>query len=270
MKSSIVQKEIWDKTWGEMLGVGTFPEIKPYNIQWHKLLIDEITGKVNFSAYKRMLECGCGDGIFGLEFANRFPFLQLYLSDLSSAALRYSKALFRQCIKKRPEENFKKIRTKYKIEDMFNLNYANNFFDFVINGGSLEHYKDSEIDLLLKEMLRVLKPTGFLVVVVPNMKNFDLTIKRVKLFLRDHTFGLLFKDMLDYGGNDERNITYRKFKILTEKNKNIMSVQYIKHPIAYPGFMPRAMVNSRIANFLEKLLVRLGFNWANIFVINKA
>lgn len=269
MKSSTIQRDIWDRTWKEMLEIGTFPETEFYDIQWHKFLIDEISERVNFSEYKRMLECGCGNGIFGLEFANQFPFLQLYLSDLSPAALKYSKALLKQCIKKRPEENFKRLSIKYKIEDMFNLSYKDNFFNFVVNGGSLEHYSDKKINLLLNEMLRVLKPTGVLVIVVPNIRNFDLTIKRIKLFIRDNAYGLLLKDMLDYGGNDERNITFAKFKTLTEKNKNIKSIQYVKHPIAYPGFIPRTMVNSKIAILFERLLIQLGFNWANIFIIKK-
>lgn len=268
MKSSIVQRDIWDRTWKEMLQIGTFPEAEPYDIQWHKFLIDEVSKKVDFSNYKRTLECGCGNGIFGLEFANRFPYLQLYLSDLSLTALKYNRALLQQCIKKRPEENFKRLSIKYKIEDMFNLSNKNNFFDFVINGGSLEHYSDKEINLLLNEMLRVLKPTGVLVIVVPNIKNFDLTLKRLKLFIRNHSLGLLLKHMMNYGGNDERDITYTKFKAITKNNKYIKSIQYAKHPVAYPGFVPRT--DFRIASLFEKLLVQLGLNWANIFIIKKA
>lgn len=269
MKSSIIQRDLWDKTWKQMLDIGKFPEAKPYDIQWHKFLIDEITKTVDFFNYKRMLECGCGNGIFGIEFANRFPHLKLYLSDLSPAALKYSRALLQQCIKKRPKENFKKLEIRYGIEDMFNLKYRNDFFDFVVNGGSLEHYSDKEINLLLNEMLRVVKPTGIVAIAVPNIKNFDLRLKKIKLFIRNHFHGLFFRNMIDYGGNDERDITYTKFKTLTSKNKNINSIQYIRHPIAYPSFIPRVKTNSGISAMFEKLLVRLGFNWANIFIIKK-
>lgn len=270
MKSSTIQRDIWDRTWKEMLEIGTFPETEFYDIQWHKFLIDEISERVNFSEYKRMLECGCGNGIFGLEFANQFPFLQLYLSDLSPAALKYSKALLNQCIKKRPKENFNKLEIRYGIEDMFNLKHRNDFFDFVVNGGSLEHYSDKEINVLLNEMLRVVKPTGVVVIAVPNIKNFDLRLKKIKLFIRNYFHGLFLKNMIDYGGNDERDITYTKLKALTSRNKNIRSIQYVKHPIAYPSFIPRTMVNSKIAILFERLLIQMGFNWANIFIIKKS
>lgn len=269
MKSSIIQRDIWDKTWKEMLKIGTFPEAEFYDIQWHKFLIDEVAKRVDFLNFEKMLECGCGNGIFGLEFANRFPHLRLYLSDLSETALKYNRALLKQCIKKRQKENFKKLSIEYKIEDMFNLRHKDNFFDFVINGGTLEHYNDKEINLLFNEMLRVLKPTGTLVVVVPNIRNFDLTLKRIKLFIRNHSYGLFLKNMIDYGGNDERDITYTKFKNITENNTNIRSIKYVKHSIAYPGFVPRAKANSNIAGLFEKLLVNLGYNWANIFLIKK-
>lgn len=268
-KSTAKQIKVWDKTWNEMLEKDTFPEMSNYQRQWHKNLIKAVTQNINLNNAKSMLECGCGNGIFGLEFANKFPKMVLYLSDLSKAALKYNKLLLNEFIRKNPKENFGKFYVKYNIDDMFKMKYKKGFFDFVINGGALEHYSDKEISLLVKEMLRVTKSSGTVVVVVPNIKNFDLILKKIKLFIRNNSRGLFLRTMIDYGGNDERDITFNKFEKIVGENREMESVNYVKHPIALPRFIPRPTSNSHLMIVLEKILVNLGFNWANIFVIKK-
>ncbi|KKQ77157.1 MAG: hypothetical protein UT00_C0019G0006 [Parcubacteria group bacterium GW2011_GWA1_38_7] len=268
-KSTAKQVKVWDKTWNEMLEKGTFPEMSSYQRQWHKNLIKVVAQNINLNNAKSMLECGCGNGIFGLEFANRFPKMALYLSDLSEAALKYNKLLLNEFIRKNPKENFGTFYVNHNIDDMFKMKYKNGFFDVVINGGTLEHYGNKEISLLIKEMLRVTKSSGTVVVAVPNIKNFDLIFKKIKLFIRNNSRGLFLRTMIDYGGNDERDITFNKFKKIVGKNEEIESVTYIKHPLALPRFIPRSTSNNHLMILLEKILVNLGFNWANIFLIKK-
>lgn len=268
-KSTEYQIKVWGRTWKEMISKNKFPEITSYQRQWHSKLIDSVTKETDMDKMRVMLECGCGNGIFGLEFANRLPKLNLCLSDLSESALKYSKLLRDKLIIKYPTENFDRLSIKYSINNMFKLKFKNNIFDFVINGGTIEHYNDKEIKLLVEEMLRVTNSSGVIVVVVPNIKNIDLTLKRIKLFIRNNSFGLLLKHMIDYGGNDERNITFNVFKKATKDIKKIESIIYAKHPIAFPRFIHQSILNKSLMLKLEQLLANLGLNWANIFIIKK-
>lgn len=150
---------------------------------------------------------------------------------------------------------------------MFKLQHDSGTFDFVINGGTLEHYSDKDIYLLIVEMLRVLLPEGTLVVVVPNLRNFDINIHKMKLKIKKITRNKLFKEMSFYGAGDERKITFRKLFNIIKDIKEVKNLKYIPHTIAIPKFIPRS--RGFIFRGVESIFVKLGFNWANIFIINK-
>jgi ubiquinone/menaquinone biosynthesis C-methylase UbiE len=266
--SRSIQKTVWDQTWKDLIAKKDFFENSSYQRTWHSFLINIISSKVSFKKVTNALEVGCGDGIFGLEIANRYPNINLYLSDISSYAINYSKKLLENCKEVRKSENYLNIHPIYIVEDMFSLKHADNFFDFVINGGSLEHYSDNEIQLLVTEMLRVTNKGGYVTIAVPNLLNIDLLIVRLKRAIRSLTNNIIFKDMMIYGGLDERQITKKHLYKLIINNPDIQNIYFAKHPIAYPSFISRS--NNKIYLFVESILSKLGLNWARIFIIRKS
>lgn len=266
INSSNFQCRVWGNTWESLIKNQEFPELDEYIVNWDKALISEVCKRVDFTTGKTLLECGCGNGIFGLEIANNFPHLKVTFSDISPKAIKYCQQLLRHCCKIRPMENFRQISPEYRLENMFELNYADNSFDYLINGGTIEHYDDNQCRQLILEMYRVLKPNGWMVIVVPNLRNFEIIIYKVKLFLKKMSKGKLFGNMFLFGASDEKNVTASRFKKLITSNIR-QSTYFHRLPIAYPSWIERR--DSRWFSASEKILVLLGFYWANIYLIKK-
>ena len=105
----------------------------------------------------KILEPGCGSGLATAMLAQRGNDVTLF--DLSYNALKKALSVFEEL----------SLDCKFVLGDLFHLPFQNNQFDLVFNQGVMEHFKLAGLDpsLGLKEMLRVLKKNGTLVILVP-------------------------------------------------------------------------------------------------------
>ena len=60
------------------------------------------------------------------------------------------------------------IQDEFIVGDMFSMPLSDDMVDIAFNSGVLEHYDQEHIVLALKEMSRVTKPGGYLVIGIPN------------------------------------------------------------------------------------------------------
>src|SRR5881628_466335 len=60
------------------------------------------------------------------------------------------------------------LRARYAIQDGLNLGFRDGSFDVVWNGGVIEHFSDEGKVALIREMWRVTRPGGLLLILVPN------------------------------------------------------------------------------------------------------
>jgi ubiquinone/menaquinone biosynthesis C-methylase UbiE len=101
---------------------------------------------------ERILDIACGDGALSLKIAERTG--TIYSIDTSQTAINEAKSLSQKL----------KIHSHFVVGDAEKLPYPNSFFDKIVCSSSLEHFGD---DLkALREMNRVLKPRGKLVLTV--------------------------------------------------------------------------------------------------------
>jgi SAM-dependent methyltransferase len=119
----------------------------------------------------RLLDIACGQGFF-LEVAEQLGDLSCYGVDFSSAALDFA----RQRVH----------RTDLKQASAYALPFEDNFFDYCVNLGSLEHFDAPE--RALNELRRVLKPNGKALIIVPN-KYYLGTIWKVYAYGEDEDQG---------------------------------------------------------------------------------
>lgn len=103
---------------------------------------------------QRVLDIGCGRGFYLQALAN-YRFIKSIVG-LESNLEYIGKA----------SQFFKNKKIKIKQGSVYQLPFANNSFDFIILSEVLEHLEDEK--LALKEIHRVLKKNGQLVVTVPN------------------------------------------------------------------------------------------------------
>lgn len=104
-----------------------------------------------------VFEPGCGSGITCTLLAKQG--FDITLMDLSFNALQKALSIFKKS----------SVKCKFTMGDLFQIPLLDNQFDIVFNQGVMEHFKLSGKDPSqgIKEMLRVLKKNGTLVILVP-------------------------------------------------------------------------------------------------------
>ncbi|MBI4287219.1 MAG: class I SAM-dependent methyltransferase [Chloroflexi bacterium] len=111
---------------------------------------------------KRILDIGCGDGIFDIEMARRGA--QVEGLDVSDSALERARWRVKQL--------GLQSRINFTRGDATKLPYKDSSFDIVVSNCVLEHIAGD--DLVLKESSRLLKPSGRVIITVPReFENWD-------------------------------------------------------------------------------------------------
>jgi len=126
-------------------------ELGKYTEPMHYALIKELDGK-NF---KMLLDVGCGSGIFLSMVLNKFD-VKVSGIDISPGMIEKSKELLDG-------------RADLKVGDSEHLPWNDRSFDVVTCSASFHHYPSPEF--VLKEMKRVLKADGILMIADPFTPN---------------------------------------------------------------------------------------------------
>jgi len=112
---------------------------------------------------ERILDIGCGEGYMLRKLSGKFK--ELYGLDISPSRLQEAEAKMKEFY---PSEGSKFRFIEGNADDP--LPFQDNFFDAIICMAVMEHVYD--VFSLVKEMYRVLKPGGYVVVEVPNIAYF--------------------------------------------------------------------------------------------------
>ncbi|MCM8788149.1 MAG: methyltransferase domain-containing protein [Candidatus Omnitrophica bacterium] len=102
---------------------------------------------------KKVLDAGCGLGLITNELIKRKS--DVYGIDISKKSVEYLKNKFNS--------------EKFMFSSVAKLPFKNDFFDLVIFTEVLEHIEKKDQLTALRELYRVLKPKGFLVLTTPNL-----------------------------------------------------------------------------------------------------
>lgn len=153
-----------------------------------------------FAPYLRgdVLEVGCGVGSFTKIITEHGNFNSLYSIDISAPAINFIKT-----------KSFKKP-VKFECIDLINVSGA---YDFIVCMNVMEHVKEDKI--FFTKLLSLLKPNGFLFLLVPS-----------------HPF--LYSDFDRAAGHFKRYVK-QDFKKLTVHNSRILE-QYYFNPIGALGY----------------------------------
>lgn len=105
----------------------------------------------NFKPGASLLHAGCGSGEVDADVVR---YANVTALDISPAAIdRYTRLHAGHC--------------NSMIGNIFNIEVANESFDGIYNLGVMEHFQDNEVVDVLKEMARVIKPEGKLILFWP-------------------------------------------------------------------------------------------------------
>jgi ubiquinone/menaquinone biosynthesis C-methylase UbiE len=119
---------------------------------------------------KRILDLGCGTGRHVIALAKKG--FEVYGIDIAKNALNLAKERLK-------EEG---LKAKLKVGDFYKkLPYKDKFFDGVIPIKALHHARVFKIKRLIKEIERVMKPGGILMIEVPRKKKrHDRKYKKIE------------------------------------------------------------------------------------------
>lgn len=254
MKSEYIEQVIWDTIFSKKIANNKSSNKRPQ--LYGKLLSDdtiEILNEVlNNNNYISVLEAGCGSAkkTFNLALSN--PNVnQITALDISVQALNYARQITPDALKN---------KTKYVQGSIMNMPFRAKSFDLVWNSGVVEHYSEPEIKKIVKEMFRVTKKGGYIVIAIPNMKNIAV-IKAAFLGLplcRKH-----LKFIKGY-----RNTTENLYKDKTIKNilKSTLQRDVI---LKYAGGTGLIGAPDFIIKSLYKFSKNSRFSFMSFFIVKK-
>lgn len=156
LDSAMEKHERWDEIWSAKQQLAAGRLTSPFTRDViHRTVLGILRREVPEPQGKRILEVGSGSGLVSLALAKMGA--QVTLCDISPEALRFSRAVF---AKNRAEGEM--------IQgSILDLPFDDGAFDVTWNAGVIEHFEGNEQIQALREMLRVTKPGGSVVVAVP-------------------------------------------------------------------------------------------------------
>ncbi|WAC05028.1 MAG: class I SAM-dependent methyltransferase [Methanoregula sp.] len=135
-----MEEEIWEKVWTKNLITSD------YSLKYLDFMMKV---EKDLPMGSKVLEAGCGTGQTLFPLSERH---ETYGLDISKAALKLAQNNCRYPV----------------LGSIFNMPFGDNTFDLVYNSGVIEHFKDPENVAAIKEMARITKPYGKVIIIVPN------------------------------------------------------------------------------------------------------
>lgn len=138
-----------------------WPENKWYGLadreyRYNQLKIIELANNIENG---RLLDIGCNDGLFSVEIANHINAKEIYGIEIDGNAA------------KKAEEKGVKVKI---LDANMGFPFEDSFFDAIISNQTFEHLLNT--DGFLREIHRVLKPSGFVIISTPNLSSLHNSI----------------------------------------------------------------------------------------------
>lgn len=159
-------KDYWEKTGAHTLSSNEFSEIKRkllYDHTW-KITVDTFIKMGKLNRKKRVLDVGCGWGRTIVGLKKFIPEMQIIGVDVIPELLNLAVQVI--------VEETNRDDVKFVVGGAQNLGFSDNSFDVVISTRVLQYV--SNVQKAVKEMARVLKRGGRLVILLPNKSNLLL------------------------------------------------------------------------------------------------
>ncbi len=115
----------------------------------------EVVEAFDVKGNEKVLDCGCGDGFYIMVLRELYPSLEITGIDYDEKILDKAKKYIKQ-----------DGITKLIKSEVYDLPFKDNYFDKIILSEVLEHLENENSGL--KEIYRVLKKNGRLIITVPN------------------------------------------------------------------------------------------------------
>jgi ubiquinone/menaquinone biosynthesis C-methylase UbiE len=198
---------------------------------------------------KRIIEVGSGSSFTSIALAERGA--NVAILDISLVSLRCAVAQFEACGMPPPEH--------YEA-DALESGLPSDTYDCVWNGGVIEHFFDEGKKRLIKEMLRIAKPGGKVVITVPNAWCWQFQVMQAWQKLRG-TWAFGFED----------DMSPRRLAAMCEEIGVTPAETYAFNTILGWRWVPviKKIVKYCRLETLERHCRRSWMGWVSVLVIHK-
>lgn len=230
IKISEHEKAVWDDIYQRQLDN---PQQEEFSSFWWEYYYSQIrsvvrelvkSGEKNFEETKS-LEVGSGTGKATLF---SIPDTQITFLDVSKKGFKLAKIL---------TEKYSASNVQYIEGNMFKIPLADKLYDFVWNIGTLEHYDQAHIKMIMFEMLRVTNKDGCLAFAIPNHSSLPM----LKARLLGHSYlGKYLNFIPGYRADSEKNYSANDLITLIKNvaNSNDINIsEPVVHRIGSPLFV---------------------------------
>jgi 2-polyprenyl-3-methyl-5-hydroxy-6-metoxy-1,4-benzoquinol methylase len=243
MAKSVINKQIVEKT----LGIPADYQFKainskfPFQANWHN---NKLTCIENYiKPGMRILDLGTGSGNFELRYSKVAK--EIVGVDYNTEALEFVK----YNLKKNKIHNVKLI-----LSDIRNLNNSRiiNKFDLIIAIDVLEHVNYTDAKKVVKDLKKLLKPTGIICIITPNCKSAWVALEKIM-------------DGFKLGPKMNKEQHLSKF----DKNSLVTIFEVIKMKtvlITSFNFISWLCINKRLSTFVCNLELKSKMNYGNLLL----
>lgn len=226
-RKAIIKKQLSEEYYGkEAKDYNSIRSATPGRKQIVNIKNKIFTKLLNKAKGKKILDVACGTGRFLHLYGDR----EIHGIDISSDQLKEARKL--------------NLAKKLTVADAENIPYPDNFFDVVITSQFIEHIPQYE--QVIKEMVRVTKPKGSLIIDFPNKHSLTYLPTKFRILK---------------GKLRHLNLFTKKQIINLSKKNNLQIKDYentvIITPNIFPGFFQSIV--SKINSFFIKKLPQYGY-----------
>ena len=191
----------------------------------------------------KILDLGCGSGEVTLELAKL---------GYSGDALDNSKGMLKICQNKLSNFNWNIF-----LGEAQNTNFENETYDLIIASGLIEYYPND--DILLKEIDRILKKNGHLIINVSNKKGYSTSLNTISYFFKQNFLFKYIKKKLFRFNYGVVNFSVRKHNIESFKNTlnnfnlKVFDEKYVGFSLFPAPLLLFSFITNKVDNKLEIL-----------------
>lgn len=202
---------IWDKV------SAAYSEEAYWQFPENRANLETIVKHLGDPAGKRIIEVGSGSGLTSVALGQRGALCALL--DISSVALAAATEGFTRAGLGEPERF---------LADALKNDVPGGVYDLVWNGGVIEHFIDDGKVLLIHEMVRLCRPGGLVLILVPNRLAWQFQLRQ---------FWQKMRGTWKYGFEDD--MSPRRIRTMAVKAGYPQAEAYAFNPIAPWRWIPK-------------------------------
>lgn len=242
MKFTKSDKEDWNEVWKEHKTKNSYNFYQSRIERSRNKVSTFIENGIKFQKDELILEAGCGDGSVIFSLLENF--------DVNCVGLDFSENAMMQAEKIMKE---RKQYFEFDLGDVHNMKYNDYTFDKVISLGVIEHFNDPE--KIIKEMYRVLKKDGVLIIMTPNKYSIGVIDRLIKQFFHKWPFGF------------QTEYSTSELKFLCSK----CGIEHMKISTQLRPSMPNDSNSFKIISFFDQIInaIKRNFGFYSYIFITK-